>query len=153
MKNKRQEKLLQLIEENIIVTQEDLQTLLVNSGFTVTQSTVSRDIKELRIIKAQDINGIYRYISPMNGKFSVRDNSREHYIDVFSKGAYDVKFALNNLVIKCYTGMASSTCVAFDSLYSDKILGSLAGDDTIIAVTESTEISETLAKELIELIK
>ena len=63
MKNKRQEKLLQLIEENVIVTQEDLQTLLVNSGFTVTQSTVSRDIKELRIIRHRTLM-VYTVIFP-----------------------------------------------------------------------------------------
>ena len=60
MKNKRHEKILQLIKERVIVTQDELQALLLQLGFNVTQSTVSRDIKELRIVKAQDINGIYR---------------------------------------------------------------------------------------------
>ena len=80
MKNKRHEKILQLIKERVIVTQDELQALLLQLGFNVTQSTVSRDIKELRIVKAQDINGIYRYMSPQNGQISMHDNTKEHYI-------------------------------------------------------------------------
>ncbi len=153
MKNKRQEKILQLIEEKIIVTQDELQSLLLNLGFNVTQSTVSRDIKELRIVKAQDINGVYRYISSKNTQMRVHDNSREHFVDVFSKGAVDVKFALNNIVIKCYSGMASSTCVAIDTLFGNDILGSLAGDDTIIAIAPSENAARELTQKLLKLIK
>ncbi len=153
MKNKRHEKILQLIEEKVIVTQDELQSLLLNLGFNVTQSTVSRDIKELRIVKAQDIHGTYRYMSPKNSHLSVHDNSKEHFFDVFSKGAIDVKFALNNIVIKCYSGMASSTCVALDMLFGNEILGSLAGDDTIIAVVSSEENAKSLSTKLLNLIK
>ncbi len=153
MKNKRHEKILQLIEEEIIVTQDELQNLLLNLGYNVTQSTVSRDIKELRIVKAQDINGVYRYISSKSAQMRVRDNSREHFIDVFSKGAIDVRFALNNIVIKCYSGMASSTCVAVDTLFGNEILGSLAGDDTIIAVAPSESAAKLLTDKLLKLIK
>ncbi len=153
MKNKRHEKILQLIEEEIIVTQDELQNLLLNLGYNVTQSTVSRDIKELRIVKAQDINGVYRYISSKSAQMRVRDNSREHFIDVFAKGAIDVKFALNNIVIKCYSGMASSTCVAVDTLFGNEILGSLAGDDTIIAIAPSEAAAKQLTDKLLKLIK
>lgn len=153
MKNKRQEKIIELIENNIIVTQDELQYLLLNSGFNVTQSTVSRDIKEMRIVKAQDVNGIYRYIYPKNGKFGLEKNeNRQHFIDVFSKGAYDVKYAMNNIVIKCYTGMASSTCVALDTLFGDKILGSLAGEDTIIVIMQDEVAAKALTKELLDTI-
>lgn len=153
MKNKRHEKILQIIKENIIVTQDELQNLLVELGFNVTQSTVSRDIKELRIVKAQDINGVYRYMSPKTGQISIHDNTREHYIDVFIKGAVDVKYALNNIVIKCYNGMASSTCVAIDTLFGNEILGSLAGDDTIIIVAATEQDAKALAVKLLNLIK
>ncbi len=153
MKNKRHEKILQIIKEKIIVTQDELQNLLVEMGFNVTQSTVSRDIKELRIVKAQDINGIYRYMSPQNGQISVQDNTKEHYIDMFSKGAIDVKYAVNNIVVKCYNGMASSTCVAIDTLFGNEILGSLAGDDTIIIVAATEHDARSLAVKLLNLIK
>lgn len=153
MKNKRHEKILQIIKERIIVTQDELQNILLELGFNVTQSTVSRDIKELRIVKAQDINGIYRYMSPKNGQISVQDNTREHYVDVFVKGAIDVKYAVNNIVVKCYNGMASSTCVAIDTLYGNDILGSLAGDDTIIAVAATETDAKALAEKLLNLIK
>ncbi len=153
MKNKRHEKILQIIKEKIIVTQDELQILLVETGFNVTQSTVSRDIKELRIVKAQDINGVYRYMSPKNGQISVQDNTKEHYIDMFIKGAVDVKYAVNNIVIKCYNGMASSTCVAIDTLFGNEILGSLAGDDTIIIVAATEQDAKSLAVKLLNLIK
>lgn len=152
MKNKRHEKILQLIDEKIIVTQDELQNLLLDLGYNVTQSTVSRDIKELRIVKAQDINGDYRYMSSKSGQIPVHDNSKEHFVDVFKKGALDVKFALNNIVIKCYSGMASSTCVALDMLFGNEILGSLAGEDTIIAVTSSEADSKVLSEKLLNLI-
>lgn len=153
MKNKRQEKIIELIENNVIVTQDELQYLLVNQGFNVTQSTVSRDIKELRIVKAQDANGIYRYIYTRNGKLAINENDNEHYLEVFSKGAYDIKYAMNDLVIKCYTGMASSTCVALDALYGNEIVGSLAGEDTIIVIMSCEKSAKALCEELLTIIK
>lgn len=153
LKSKRHEKILKLIEEKIIVTQDELQDCLLNLGYNVTQSTVSRDIKELRIIKAQDRNGTYRYMSTAGRGLSVSDKSRDHFTDIFAKSVIDVKYALNNIVIKCYNGMASSACVAFDTLFSNDILGSLAGDDTIIVVTKSETDSKNLAAQLLNIIK
>ena len=153
MKSKRHEKILKLIEDNVIVTQDELQDLLLKLGFNVTQSTVSRDIKELRIIKAQDINGVYRYMTTVGKQLSVNDKSKDHFTDIFAKSVIDVRYALNNIVIKCYNGMASSACVAFDTLFSNDILGSLAGDDTIIVVTKSETDSKNLAAQLLNIIK
>ncbi len=153
MKSKRQERILKLIEDNVIVTQDELQDLLLKLGYNVTQSTVSRDIKELRIVKAQDYNGVYRYMSPRGGQIAVHDKSKDHFVDMFAKSVVDVQYALNNIVIKCYNGMASGACVAFDTLFSEYILGSLAGDDTIIVVTRNEADSVDLTKKLLELIK
>lgn len=153
MKSRRQEKILQLIEENVILTQDELQDCLLQLGFNVTQSTVSRDIKELRIIKAQDINGVHRYISAKNASVGVNEKSKEHYIDVFIKSAIDVKYAMNNIVIKCYNGMASGACVAVDALFGDIILGSLAGDDTILLVTKNEHDSAAIADRIQKIIK
>lgn len=149
MKNKRHERILALINENIIFTQEDLLDYLLQEGYKVTQSTVSRDIKQLRIVKAQDSNGVYRYLTSRPISHNFTNKSEDHFKDMFSKGVIAVDYAINNIVIKCYTGMASSACVAFDAMFGDSILGSLAGDDTIIAVTRD----ETSAKLLYEKIK
>ncbi len=150
MKSKRQAKILELINERIILTQEDLQNELINLGFNVTQSTVSRDIKELRIVKGHDSAGNYRYVTNNSGASA--SHTKEHYRSLFSSAAKSVDFSLNNVVVKCYTGMASSACVALDELFGDMMLGSLAGDDTIIIVTKGEAQSELMAKELIKLL-
>ncbi len=149
MKNKRQEQLLQLIKNQIITTQDELQDALLSLGFKVTQSTVSRDIKELRIVKAQDKNGIYRYLVAGG---SQANHNGSHYQEMFARAAIDVLYSMNTVVIKCYPGMASSACVALDKLFSDMVLGSLAGDDTIFAVTAGEQDSVILTRELKKLI-
>ncbi len=144
MKQKRHEKILELIENNILLTQEELQQSLEALGFQVTQSTVSRDIKELKLIKGRDSKGNYRYLSH---KVTSTPHTENQYEKMFADGVKSTDYALNNVVIKCFGGMASSVCVAVDALFGDMMLGSLAGDDTIIIVTRSTESSEALLKE------
>lgn len=146
MKNKRQQKILDLITENIIVTQDELQNALTSSGYKVTQSTVSRDIKELRLVKGHDSDGNYRYISNENSSGS--EQPYNHYRELIVKSVKNVDFAMNNVVIKCYTGMASSVCVAIDTLFVNRMLGSLAGDDTIFIVTKSENESKLLTEEI-----
>lgn len=148
MKNKRQEVLLKLIRDNVISTQEDLTEALINEGFSVTQSTVSRDIKTLRLVKTRDIDGNYRYVSTLDNS-SRHDTNTEKYAEIFSHSAVSVRYAMNDVVIRCYSGMASSACVAVDSLYSEMIVGSLAGDDTVFIITEN----ETMAQRLTESLK
>lgn len=148
MKNKRQEVLLKLIRDNVISTQEDLTEVLINEGFSVTQSTVSRDIKTLRLVKTRDIDGNYRYVSTLDNS-SRHDTNTEKYAEIFSHSAVSVRYAMNDVVIRCYSGMASSACVAVDSLYSEMIVGSLAGDDTVFIITEN----ETMAQRLTESLK
>lgn len=151
MKSNRQEKILELIKNKIFLTQEDLQNELLSLGYNVTQSTVSRDIKELRIVKGHDANGNYRYIA--NDSTSTVMQNREHYRELFSRSVKSVAFSLNNVVIKCYTGMAQSACVTVDEMFGDMMLGSLAGDDTIIIVTAGEPQSARLALELNKLLK
>ena len=79
--------------------------------------------------------------------------NREHYRDFFSRAVKTVAFSLNNVVVKCYTGMASSACVAVDEMFGDMMLGSLAGDDTIIIVTAGEPQSAHLTAELNKLLK
>ncbi len=144
MKQKRQQKILELIENNILLTQEELQQNLEALGFQVTQSTVSRDIRELKLIKGRDGEGNYRYLSH---KAEEKPHSDNQYEKMFKDGVKHFDFAINNVVIKCFGGMASSVCVAVDALFGDMMLGSLAGDDTIIIVTRSEEQSITLINE------
>ena len=151
MKSNRQEKILELIKNKIFLTQEDLQNELLALGYNVTQSTVSRDIKELRIVKGHDSDGNYRYIA--NEPTAAVMQNREHYRDFFSRAVKTVAFSLNNVVVKCYTGMASSACVAVDEMFGDMMLGSLAGDDTIIIVTAVEPQSAHLTAELNKLLK
>lgn len=151
MKSNRQEKILELIRNKIFLTQEDLQNELLSLGYNVTQSTVSRDIKELRIVKGHDADGNYRYIA--NEPTAAVMQNREHYRELFSRSVKSVAFSLNNVVIKCYTGMAQSACVTVDEMFGDMMLGSLAGDDTIIIVTSGEPQSARLALELNKLLK
>lgn len=150
LKSKRQEKILELIKSKVCLTQEDLQNGLLELGFDVTQSTVSRDIRELKLVKGRDSEGNYRYLA--NQSESKAGHSSSHYNDLFSKAVKSVNYSLNNVVIKCHNGMASVACVAVDELYRDMMLGSLAGDDTIIIVTTSEQQSKLLTESLTKLL-
>jgi transcriptional regulator of arginine metabolism len=150
MKNKRHEVIVNLIKNQVLTTQDELQEALNNLGFSVTQSTVSRDIKELRIVKSQDENGIYRYHIATKNTDNSRD--RNHYEEMFTKSCTDVVYSMNTVVVKCYAGMASSVCVALEHLFSDLILGSLAGDDTIFAITSVDRASQILTEKIKNLI-
>ena len=151
MKNKRQDALLKLIRENIISTQEDLMNSLISLGYSVTQSTISRDIKELRIVKALDSDGNYRYISSFNNSLKTEEKN-DKFIDIFANSVVSIKYSMNDIVIKCYPGMASGACVAVDNIYKDMIIGSLAGDDTIFIITESEQAAATLSENLKKLL-
>lgn len=146
MKKNRQQKILEIIENNIVITQDELQNLLSAEGFKATQSTVSRDIKELKLVKGHDADGNYRYVNSQLK--NSEKQSFEHYNEIFSRYAKSVEFALNDVVIKCIAGMASSVCVALDAMYSDMMLGTIAGDDTVFVVTHSAEHAEQLAGEI-----
>lgn len=150
MKNRRHEVIIELIQNNILTTQDELQEALENLGFKVTQSTVSRDIKELRIVKAQDGNGVYRYLVAGKNNDAVRD--RNHFEEMFAKSCIDVVYSMNTVIVKCYAGMASSVCVALEQLFSDIILGSLAGDDTIFAITSGEKDSVALVEKIKKII-
>jgi transcriptional regulator of arginine metabolism len=142
LKQIRQKQILEIIKSNIILTQEDLQNALLALGFEVTQSTVSRDIKELKLIKSHDKDGNYRYVA---NNISTSNNPQR---DIFKSSVLSVDYALNNVVVKCRAGLASGACVALDEMFHEYMLGSLAGDDTIIVVTHSTEHSKTLVQQI-----
>ncbi len=148
MKNKRQEKILELIKNEPVFTQDDLQNKLNKCGYNVTQSTVSRDIRELKLVKGHDKNGNYCYV--VNGMMGNIDMT--NYTQMISSATLSVDYALNNVVVKCRSGMAQSVCVAIDSAFPHMMIGTIAGDDTVLAITKSTEDSENLAKKINEMI-
>ncbi len=140
MKNSRQSALLNLIKNNVIDTQEKLQAELREMGFNVTQATISRDIKALNIIKGLDGEGNYRY----RIHETTHSDSRDRYTEIFKRSTLSIKSAMNDVIVKCYSGTASAACAAIDNLYSDMTVGTLAGDDTILIITADLQSAETL---------
>ncbi len=147
MKKERQAKVLSLIEQHPIETQEELQQRLKSAGYDVTQATVSRDIKELRIVKMLDANGVYRYA--VNGD---RSGKSFKYNDIFAHSAISVTYSMNDVVIKCHSGMAQGACASLDMMKCENVLGTLAGDDTIFVITKTEKDAAALCDMLRELI-
>ncbi len=148
MKKLRHNKIIELIKSKPIETQEEMQAALLAHGFDVTQATVSRDIKQLGLVKAQDAIGRYRYVTPHSDGAS---NETNFYILISS--IISIDYALNNVVVKCHTGMAQAVCAKLDSMNMKNILGTLAGEDTIFIITRSQADSEALCNELHMIIK
>lgn len=144
MKKNRQEKIIELINTRVIDTQEDLQKALNDLGFSVTQATVSRDIKEMRIVKALDLNGVYRYTINQ----AAYKKSEIKYNEIFANSVVQVQSAMNDVVIKCHAGMAQGACAALDSMFGNLTIGTLAGDDTVLAITHSEEDAQVLVRKI-----
>lgn len=139
MKLNRHAKILELIKQYPITTQEELLQKLEEEGYSVTQSTVSRDIKTLRLQKSHAIDGSYRYQAPTGAKPEIRNG----FSGILSNSVTSVDLAMNIVVVKTYSGMASAACAAIDSMELPSVVGSLAGDDTIfIACTDENSAAE-----------
>ena len=135
MKTKRQTKMLELIKKHDIETQEELSDYLEREGFQVTQATVSRDIRELKLTKVAMGNGRQKYVVlPENN-----EDMSEKYIRVFRDGFISMDMAQNILVIKTVSGMAMAVAAALDALKIHEIVGCIAGDDTIMCAVRSVE--------------
>ena len=141
MKKRRQAKIIEIISSNEIETQEELQALLIDYGFEVTQATISRDIKELRLVKELSSKGKYYYST---GKRSA-ENAHRRAGGIFNESIISINYAMNTVVIKCFPGMANAVCAAIDSMELDDVLGSIAGDDTIfiLCANENTAMNFT----------
>ncbi len=130
MKKNRHEAILSLISQQDIGTQEELMQKLNDLGYKVTQATVSRDIKYLKLIKTPVASGQYKY-SYVNNE--AEDFSGKYY-SILSHSVTSVDYAGNMAVVKCYAGMANAACAAMDNLEIENIVGTLAGDDTIFVL-------------------
>ncbi|MBP3381479.1 MAG: arginine repressor [Clostridia bacterium] len=149
MKLKRQAKILEIIQRQPVDTQEELQRVLKEDGFLVTQATVSRDIKEMRLVKVLDTDGRYRY--SVERKEGIQISSKFH--SLFADTVVSVSYAANIVVVKCLNGMAGAVCAAMDSLHWEGLVGTLAGDDTFIGIAASEQRAADLTEELRKLMR
>ena len=135
MKRERQEKILELISTRQIGTQEELTEELERAGFVATQATVSRDIREMKLTKVAMSDGKQRYVAYRE----TPQNLSEKYIRIFRDGFLSMDNAQNILVIKTVSGMAMAVAAALDHMEFQEIVGSIAGDDTIMCAVRSSE--------------
>lgn len=138
MKNSRHTKILEIINENVIETQDDLIEKLRESGFAVTQATISRDIKQLGLVKTATKSGGYKYTA---SKTEVSGNEIK-FKNIMKETVLSAQNAENIVVVKTYSGMANAAAAAMDALAADEIVGSIAGDDTIFVVVRTDEDAE-----------
>mgnify|MGYP000889431437 FL=1 len=149
MKNKRQAKILEIIENEIIETQEEIAQRLKDAGMDVTQATISRDIKELRLIKVMTADGRYKY-APFSKTENVLLN---RLMTIFSESYVSCDYANNIIVVKTLPGMAQASASAIDSLKRSEIVGSIAGDDTVFIVCRNEKIAHDFVDRLKKLAK
>ena len=149
MKSQRHARILELVSKYEIETQEDMMSRLQSEGFKVTQATVSRDLKELKLAKTLTARGTYRY-SVHAGRAHVGNVKLNN---AMVDSIIQVDYSFNNVVIKTYPGLAQAVASAVDALNMHSILGCVAGDDTIIIVTRSEECSAELKEKITELMK
>ena len=151
MKKARHKKILSLISEFNIDRQEVLLDYLKKEGFKVTQATVSRDIKELNLVKIVYSNGEYKYAQNTIVEDTKATFTRFDFI--FSESIKSVDYANNIIVIKCRAAMAQAACEVFDNLHWDGVVGTLAGENTIFIVVRTEEIAHNLCEKLKQYIK
>ena len=149
MKRNRQEKMLELISRYEIDTQDELIARLRDCGFEVTQATVSRDIRELKISKMMTGKGSYRYVLPKQ----TAAGSGQKFSTALIDSIVSVESACNIVVIKTYPGLANAVAVGIDNLNFSQILGCVAGDDTIMIATRDYESADMICNRLHELLK
>ncbi|MGB3366088.1 MAG: arginine repressor [Acidaminobacteraceae bacterium] len=135
MKYSRHSKILEIIEEQEIETQEELALNLKDASFNVTQATVSRDIKELRLIKVLTKNGKYKYATIKQQDSVISDR----FLKLFKDSVISYDFAGNMIVVKTLSGAANAAAAAIDALDIKEIIGSIAGDDTIFLLLKTEE--------------
>lgn len=146
MKSQRQQVIMKLVSDEKIDTQESLLAALAERGFRVTQATVSRDIKELSLIKIVAPDGSYRYSIPSLKKSGMQDQQNS-VLGFISDSVLSVDYAGNTVVVKCHVGMAQAVCAKLDSTEIENVVGTLAGDDTIFILMRTESDAQRLLKE------
>ncbi len=149
MKYSRQAVILDIIEKNVVETQEELTEKLRENGFKVTQATVSRDIKELQLVKVSDESGVSKYSVMKDVDLVLQGKMLSVYTHAFLSADY----ANNIVIVKTLSGMGPAVAAAIDSLNFEEALGSIAGDDTIMLVCRTEKYAEEIVKALIGLVE
>lgn len=149
MKSARHSLILEIIEEKDIETQEELADELKRRGIKVTQATVSRDIKELRLLKVLGEHGGYKYATVERAEKGMNDR----FIRMLSECVISVDSVGNLIVIKTLSASANAACEAIDSMKWDEVLGTIAGDNTLLVIARSEGAVEAMTARLHELIK
>ena len=146
MKSKRQEKILDIIKKEVVTTQDELINALKREGYSATQATASRDIRQLHLLKVM-VDGVYRYVAPKGES----DETSKYNHALFSSIRY-VVCSLNNVVIKTNPGLANAVAAGIDSLNDESILGCVAGEDPIIVVVRTEEAGIALKDRIGDLV-
>ena len=149
MKYKRQSKIMELINSFDIYTQDDLTDRLGKSGFAATQATISRDIKELKLLKIPAANGQYKYASASREE----EKADAKFLNILGETVTDISPAKNLVIVKTHSGMANAAGAAIDAIKFPEIIGTIAGDDTIFLAFSSDDAAEALARKLKKMIK
>ena len=149
MKSNRHQKIIELVDNYEIETHEELADRLREEGFQVTQATVSRDIRALKLSKVSCGNGRQKYVAIKQDDTHLSAK----YIRVLKDGFVAMDKAQNILVIKTVSGMAMAVAAAVDALEMDEIVGSIAGDDTIMAAVRTTEDTQVVMDKILEMLK
>ncbi|MCD7862308.1 MAG: arginine repressor [Lachnospiraceae bacterium] len=147
MKKDRLDEIIHLVQQEDIETQEELTALLNQAGFSVTQATVSRDIRKLGLVKRPTQRGRMKYMLP-----SGEENLTRRQLEILKASVLSMEPAMNLLVIKTSAGMAMAAGAALDDLKLPEIVGAVAGDDTILVATKSPKDAELLQNALLKLL-
>ena len=149
MKTQRQAKIMEIVSTRDVETQEQLLEALQSAGFYSTQATISRDIKELRIVKELTKYGTYRYTTSskeVSGSFSARLNT------IFKECVTGFDFAQNMVVVRTIPGLASAAASAVESMELGYVLGTIAGDDTVLIVMRNMDAAAAFCSDLKDLL-
>ncbi len=150
MKNVRQSEILKIVQSKDVETQEQLLEELKVRGFTTTQATISRDIKDLRLVKELTGTGGYRYAQSDRKASSTLDARLRN---IFKEGVVSVDVAQNIVVVRTMPGLASAACSAMDSMDIEGMVGSLAGDDTGILIMRDNGLAQQFTSEVHKLLR
>lgn len=149
MKSNRQEKILQLIAEKSIETQEQLIQALAECGYKSTQATISRDIKELRIIKTLDGRGGYRYVAAAKNE---REKLDSRFRVIFRECVTHIDCAQNLIVVKTMPGLGAAAGANIDALHMPAVIGTLSGDDTTLVIMRDNKSAMEFCEEIQKMI-
>ena len=144
MKSNRQKKILEIVNRFHVETQDDLIAYLETEGYSVTQATISRDIRELQLTKVLTTRGTYRYIAPKREDMVSGLKFNAALVD----SIINVEYALNMIVIKTYPGLAQAVAAGVDNLSLAEVLGCVAGDDTIMIVTKNESAAKNISERI-----